>query len=131
MLLSATAPPSQPTNIFIETMNVGPTFARVCWQLPAFKGIPAVSRYVITATPVDGGTDSLTFYHNDTRRDFNVTGLAPGTRYEFHVIAISESEGIAGKSPQSNSGFANTTFTGTFLSIFTLFLPDILSCTSM
>ena len=80
-----------------------------------------ISRYVITVTPVDGGTDSLTFYHNDTRRDFNVTGLAPGTRYEFHVIAISESEGIVGKSPQRNSGFANTTFTGTFLSILLYF----------
>ena len=114
MLLSATAPPSQPTNISIERMDVGPTFARVWWQVPLFRGIPRVSRYVITATPIDGGTDSLTFYHNDSRRDFNVTGLAPGTRYEFHVVAISESQGIVGKSPQSNSGFANTTFTGTF-----------------
>ena len=96
MLLSATAPPSQPTNISIETMDVGPTFARVCWQLPAFKGIPAVSRYVITVTPVDGGTDSLTFYHNDTWRDFNVTRL-PQIQVPCDRI-----EGIVGKSPQNN-----------------------------
>ena len=95
-------------------MDVGPTFAQVCWQPPSFRGIPGVSRYVITVAPVDDGTDSLTFYHNDTSRDFNVTGLAPGTRYEFRVAAISESVGIVGKGPQSNSGFANTTFTGTY-----------------
>ena len=39
-----------------------------------------------------------------------MTGLVPGTRYEFHVAAISEYEGIIGRSPESV--FTNTSYTG-------------------
>ena len=86
VLFCTTVLPSQPINIFIQSMDVGPTFARICWQPPSFRGIPGV----ITVTPVDGGADSLTFSTNNSTRDFNVTGLVPGTRYKFRVAAISE-----------------------------------------
>ena len=112
VLFCTTVPPSQPINIFIQSMDVGPTFARICWQPPSFRGIPGVSRYLITVTPVDGGADPLTFSTNNGIRDFNVTGLVPGTRYEFRVAAISEYEGIIGRSPESDPVFTNTTYTG-------------------
>ena len=70
VLLCTTVPPSQPINIFIQSMDIGPTFAQICWQDPSFRGIPGVSRYVITVTPVDGGADPLTFSTNNGTRDF-------------------------------------------------------------
>ena len=112
VLFCTTVPPSQPISIFIQSMGVGLTFARICWQPPSFRGIPTVSRYLITVTPVDGGADSLTFSTNNSTRDFNVTGLVPGTRYEFRVAAISEYEGIIGRIPESDPVFTNTTYTG-------------------
>ena len=129
VLLCTTVPPSQPINIFIQSMDVGPTFTRICWQDPSFRGIPGVSRYVITVTPVDGGADPLTFSTNNGTRDFNVTGLVPGTRYKFCVAAIREYEGIIGCSPESDPVFTNTTYTGkasvsfrnTFMCIYTSF----------
>ena len=91
-------------------MNIGPTFVRVHWQVPVFRGIPRVSCYEITVTRADGRADPLTLYHNDETRGFNVTRLAPATRYEFRVVAISEI--IVGRSPASDPIFANTTTTG-------------------
>ena len=90
-------------------MNIGPTFVRVHWQVPIFRGIPRVSHYEITVTQADHRVDLLTFYGNDDTRGFNVTGLAPATRYEFRVVAISE---MVGRSPASDPVFANTTTTG-------------------
>ena len=115
MLFSTTVPPSQPRNVSIQSMDIGPTFARVCWQPPSSRGIPTVSRYVITATPVDSRTDSLTFNTADATRDFNVTGLAPGTRYEFRVAAISESEEVVWQSLPSDPFSATTNLTGTLI----------------
>lgn len=112
MLLCSTVPPSQPTDVFIQSTDVGPTFTVICWQLPAFRGIPEVSRYVVTATQTDGGADPLTFFTDDAIRDFNVTELAPGTRYKFQVAAISEYKMIVGRSPLSDPAFVNTTYTG-------------------
>jgi len=43
-----------------------------------------------------------------------VTGLLPGTNYEFRVIAISEFGEVVGSSSPSDPGFASTTFTGMF-----------------
>ena len=103
-------PPSQP--ISIPGVNVGPTFVRIHWQAPSFRGIPAVSRYVITVTQANATAPPLTFFTTDATRDFNVTGLAPGTTYEFRVAAISEYEMIVGHSLPSDPGFADTTATG-------------------
>ena len=96
-------------NISIQSMDIGPTFVRVHWQAPVFRGIPKVSHYEITVTQTDGRADLLTFYDNDEAIVFNVTGLAPATRYEFRVVAISE---IVGRSPASDPVFADTTTTG-------------------
>ena len=98
-------------------MNIGPTYVRVHWQAPVFRGIPTVSRYEITVTRADGRADPLTFYHNDDTRGFNVTGLAPATRYEFYVQAISEMI-IVGRSPASDPIFATTTTTGMCVNIY-------------
>ena len=97
-------------------MNIDPTFVRVHWQAPVFRGIPRVSRYEITVTRADGRADPLTFDHSDDTRGFNVTGLAPATRYEFYVVAISEMT-IVGRSPASDPIFANTATTGIFANI--------------
>ena len=51
-------------NVPIQSMNIGPTYVRVHWQAPVFRGIPTVSRYEITVTRADGRADPLTFYHN-------------------------------------------------------------------
>ena len=90
-------------------MNIGPTFVRVHWQVPVFRGVPRVSCYEITVTQADHRADILTFCDNDETMDFNVTRLAPATRYEFRVVAISE---MVGRSPSSDPVFANTTTTG-------------------
>ena len=96
-------------NVSIQNMSIGPTFVRVHWQVPVFRGIPRVSRYEITVTQADHRADLLTFYDIDETVDFNVTGLVPATRYEFRVVAISE---MVGRSPASDPVFANTTTTG-------------------
>ena len=97
--------------MLIQSVDIGTTYARVCWQVPLFLGVPEVSRYEVTATPVSGGTP-VTVRTTDNSRDVNVTGLLPGTNYEFRVVAISEFGGVIGSSSQSDPGFANTTFTG-------------------
>ena len=94
-------------------MNIGPTFVKIHWQAPSFRGIPTVSRYVITVTQVNSTAHPLTFFTRDATRDFNVTRLAPGTTYEFRVAAISEYEMIVGRSLPSDPGFADTATTGT------------------
>ena len=94
-------------------MDVGPTFARICWLVPSFRGIPEVSRYVITVTQVNSTAQPLTLTTPDATRDFIVTGLAPGTTYEFRVAAISESGTVVGQSLQSDPFSATTNFTGT------------------
>ena len=96
-------------------MNVGPTFVRVHWQTPSFRGTPGVSRYVITVTQANGTANTLTFFTNNDTRDFNVTGLAPGTTYEFRVAAISEYEMIIGYSLPSDPEFVDTATTGTYM----------------
>ena len=93
-------------------MDVGPTFARICWLVPSFRGIPEVSRYVITVTQVNSTAQPLTLTTSDATRDFNVTGLAPGTTYEFRASAISESGMVVGHSLPSDPGFADTATTG-------------------
>ena len=103
-------PPSHPINVSIQSMDIGPTFARVHWQAPLFRGIPRVSHYEIKVTQVNGSADPFTFSTADSTRDFNVTGLSPGTRYEICVAAICER--IVGHSPPSDPVFANTTTTG-------------------
>lgn len=102
-------------NVTIHSMNVGPTFVRVHWQTPSFRGTPGVSRYVITVTQANGTANTLTFFTNNDTRDFNVTGLAPGTMYEFRVAAISEYEMIIGYSLQSDPEFVDTATTGTYM----------------
>ena len=97
--------------MLIQSVDIGPTYARVCWQAPLFLGVPEVSRYEVTATPVSGGTP-VTARTTDNSRDVNVTGLLPGTNYEFWVVAISEFGDVVGSSSQSDPGFGNTTFTG-------------------
>ena len=84
---------------------------QVCWQAPLFLGVPELSRYQVTATPVGGGTP-VTAGTTDSSTELNVTGLAPDTNYEFRVVAISEFESVTGRSSHSEPGFANTTFTG-------------------
>ena len=113
VLFSTTVSPSQPRNVSIQSMDIGPTFARVHWQPPSSRGIPTVSRYVITVTEVNGLADPLTFNTPDATRDFNVTGLAPGTTYEFRVAAISQSEMVVGQSLPSEPFSATTNLTGT------------------
>ena len=95
-------------------MDIGATFARICWQPPSSSsiGIPAVSRYVITVTQVNSTADPLNFNTTDATEDFNVTGLAPGTTYEFRVSAISESGSVVGQSGPSEPFTAATNFTG-------------------
>ena len=112
-LFSTTVPPSRPTNVSIQSVDIGPTFARICWQPPSFRGIPTVSRYLITVTLVNSTAQPLTLSTGDATRDFNVTGLAPGTTYEFRVSAISESGTVVGPSLQSDPLSATTNFTGT------------------
>ena len=68
---------------------------------------------MITITQVNGLADPLTFTTTDATRDFNVTGLAPGTTYEFRVAAISESGMLVGQSLQSDPLSVTTNFTGT------------------
>ena len=94
-------------------MNIGPTFVKIHWQAPSFRGIPTVSRYVITVTLVNSTAQLRTLSTADATRDFNVTGLAPGTTYEFRVAAISESGMVVGHSLPSDPGFADTATTGT------------------
>ena len=94
-------------------MNIGPTFVKIHWQAPSFRGIPTVSRYVITVTLVNSTAQLRTISTADATRDFNVTGLAPGTIYEFRVAAISEYEMVVGHSLPSDPGFADTATTGT------------------
>ena len=89
-------------------MDIGSTYARVCWQAPLFLGVPEVSRYEVRATPVSGRTP-VTARTTDNSRDVNVL---PGTTYEFRVVAISEFGDVVGSSSQSDPGFGNTTFTG-------------------
>ena len=108
-------PPSQPINVTIHSMNVGPTFVRVHWQTPSFRGTPGVSRYVITVTQANGTANTLTFFTNNDTRDFNVTGLAPGTTYEFRVAAISEYEMIIGHGLPSDPEFVDTATTGIYV----------------
>ena len=98
-------------DVLIQSVDIGSTYARVCWQAPLFLGIPEVSHYEVTATPVSGGTP-VTARTTDNSRDVNVTGLLPGTNYEFRVVAISEFGDVVGSSSQSDPGFGNTTFTG-------------------
>ena len=112
VLFSTTVSPSQPRIVSIQSMDIGPTFARVHWQPPSSRGIPTVSRYVIIVTQVNGSADPLTFNTADATRDLNVTGLAPGTRYEFRVVAISESEMVVGQSFPSDPFSATTNLTG-------------------
>ena len=112
-LFSTTVPPSRPTNVSIQSVDIGPTFARICWQPPSFRGIPTVSRYLITVTLVNSTAQPLNLSTGDATRDFNVTGLAPGTTYEFRVSAISESGTVVGPSLQSDPLSATTNFTGT------------------
>ena len=115
MLFSATVPPSPPRNVSIESMNIGPTFARICWQPPSIKGIPTVSRYLIIVTQVNSTTQPLTLTTADATRDFIVTRLAPGTTYVFCVVAISESGTVVGQSAPSDPFLATTNFTGTLV----------------
>ena len=96
-------------------MNVGPTFVRVHWQTPSFRGTPGVSHYVITVTQANGAANTLTFFTNNDTRDFNVTGLAPGTTYEFRVAAISEYKMIIGHGLPSDPEFVDTTNTGAYV----------------
>ena len=112
--LTVPVPPSPPSNVFIQSMDIGATFARICWQPPSSSsiGIPAVSRYVITVTQVNSTADPLNFNTTDATEDFNVTGLAPGTTYEFRVSAISESGSVVGQSGPSEPFTAATNFTG-------------------
>ena len=107
---SSTLPPR---TISIQSMDIGATFARVCWQPPSFRGIPTVSRYLIIVTQVNSTAQPLNLTTTDATRDFNVTGLAPGTTYEFHVMAISESGLVVGRSGLSEPFTATTNFTGT------------------
>ena len=119
---SLSVAPSQPRNVSIQSMDIGSTFARVCWQPPSFIGIPTTSRYVITVTEVNGTADPLTFNTPDATRDFNVTGLAPGTTYEFRVAAISQSETVVGQSLPSEPFSATTNFTGTYSGLVLLYM---------
>ena len=110
--LTVPVPPSPPRNVFIQSMDIGATFARICWQPPTSEGIPTVSRYVITVTQVNSTAQPLTLNTTDATEDFNVTGLAPGTTYEFRVSAISESGMVVGQSGLSEPFTAATNFTG-------------------
>ena len=110
--LTVPVPPSPPRNVSIQSMDIGATFARICWQPPSFRGIPTVSRYLITVTQVNSTADPLTFSTPDATRDFNVIGLAPGTTYEFRVVAISESGTVVGQSGPSDPFTAATNNTG-------------------
>ena len=83
-----TVPPSPPTDITIQSVDIGSTYVRVCWQAPLFLGIPEVTRYEVTATPLGGGTP-VTARTTDNSRDVNMTGLLPGTNYEFRVLFYS------------------------------------------
>ena len=54
----------------------------------------------------------MNFTTDGTDMDFNVTGLLPGTEYEFMVTAVSVYGNIQGESDPSSPSFATTAVTG-------------------
>ena len=102
-------PPSSPFQVTAIPAFIGPTFIRICWQIQGSAlGTPPVSFFRIFVQPlnVNFTTD------NGTVRDFKVTGLLPGTEYEFIVTAVSVSGEIEGESEPSSPRIGTTIVTG-------------------
>ena len=59
---------------------------------------------------VSGGGDVYTVTSEGSEAFANVTGLYPGTEYTFRVVAVSEFEGVAAGSPESQPLSVTTAF---------------------
>ena len=112
MLLSG--PPSPPLMLSVDV--IGATYFRVCWQGP-LTIISPISYYLISVNNLNGtgGMDN-TFIRNTTtdERDFNITGLLPGTTYQLIVVAVSQGGNIVATSEASESVTCTTGLTGLY-----------------
>ena len=98
-------PPSVPFQVTADPANIGPTFIHICWQQGSDMGTPPLSFFHILVQPSN-------MYYTTNGTYFNVTGLLPGTEYEFIVTAVSVSGDVEGESEPSHPRIITTIVTG-------------------
>ena len=109
------APYSYPAPVPSVTATVSDTTAVVGWEAPADDGGRPITGYQISAEPLarsagaagrSAATTALTVTVGAGQRSATLTGLSPGTRYTFSVVANNE----AGASQVGPSSAATATF---------------------
>lgn len=106
MFTATPGPPSNPTVKFI-----GASWVHICWTAPLVADSP-ISCYEITARSLDSSTGKVTVSTMSSVTSYNVTGLLPGTTYEFTVVAVSEGGDVIARSLESESLQKITDITG-------------------
>ena len=82
------APPGQPRSLADE--DIGATWVRICWEPPFDVDFP-ITRYEIIARPLNNVNAMVVNMSTSDNNTFvNVTGLDPGTTYDFSVVAVIE-----------------------------------------
>ena len=93
-------------------METAATYGRITWDLPSNLGSPAVSSYkLILYEEGDGDTVYNISLSARLPREFNATGLKPGTNYSVTVRAVSQSTPVLVIGNDTKQEFT-TNFTG-------------------
>ena len=82
LVVFSAAPPGQPRNITVE--SIGATWACVHWD-PLFMANTSIMHYEIIAHHVNADVAMVNVTTAKSNTCFNVTGLLPGTTYEWTV----------------------------------------------
>ena len=99
MIKISTVPPGQPRTVSVE--SIGATWVRICWEDPFNVEFP-ISNYEIIAHATDNLGEiirNMSTPDNDTF--VNVTGLLPGTTYNFTVVAVVQGGDVIARGPES------------------------------
>lgn len=106
--------PGQPLNLSV--VDLGATWAHLCWQAPSNEGEPGIARYNISATPPSGvEVTAVTVDMSDATR-LNVSGLLPNVEYEFRVRAVAMALDVQSAGLFSESEIRTTGVTGMHMS---------------
>ena len=100
-------PPSAPRNPILHI--IGPNYANLSWTAPVELGRPELSTYEVLAQNLESGqVRRFRTVRNET--GISILGLRFGVNYQFTVVALSESDGVVGRSEESQPRNGTTDF---------------------
>ena len=91
-------------------LSQGITWISLSWQQSqSSRAISPLSHHIIL---VSDNESEWNVTVEGSQHHANVTGLQPGIKYSFQVVAVSTSDGVSANSPASTVLMATTKFTG-------------------